>query len=188
MNISKKTLAVSLCAALAATVAPMAPVADAKVTLGTTQPDATVNRSNPTEPFVNGFITPRGTGRFDYSHPASQADNHQFDTSMEVRTNGDVVVPDLFAQPKVTTDGTADVLTYTLQQTNFLITRTYRIDGGQVDATVTVKNTGQTAAEVGIDLANVVPFAEGITANQDGDRVVVQPKSCLLYTSDAADE
>lgn len=177
MNISKKTLAVSLCAALAATVAPMAPVADAKVTLGTTQPDATVNRSNPTEPFVNGFITPRGTGRFDYSHPASQADNHQFDTSMEVRTNGDVVVPDLFAQPKVTTDGTADVLTYTLQQTNFLITRTYRIDGGQVDATVTVKNTGQTAAEVGIDLANVVPFAEGITANQDGDRVVVQPKS-----------
>lgn len=177
MKISKKTLAVSLCAALAATAAPMAPVADAKVTLGTTQPDATVSNSSATEPFINGFITPRGTGRFDYSHPASQADNHQFDTSMEVRTNGDVVVPDLFAKPKVTTDGTADVLTYTLQQTDFLITRTYRIDGGQVDATVTVENTGQNAADVGIDLDNALPMYAGITANQDGDRLVMQPKA-----------
>ena len=156
MSAMKKTLAVSLCAALAAAAAP---AAGAKVTLGTTHPDATVSHSSATEPFINGFITPRGVGRFDYSHPASQADNHQFDTSMEVRANGALVDPGLNAKPKVTTDGTADVLTYTQQHNNFLITRTYRIDGGRVGATVTVKNTGQVAGKVGIDLANALPAA-----------------------------
>ena len=135
MNVMKKTMAVSLCAALAVTAAP---VADAKVTLGATQPDATVNHSNASTPFINGYITPRGEGRFDYSHPASQADNHQFDTSMAVRAGGALVDPGLHAKPEVTTEGSADVLTYTQQHNNFLITRTYRIDGGRVDATVTV--------------------------------------------------
>ena len=174
MSAMKKTLAVSLCAALAAAAAP---AAGAKVTLGTTHPDATVSHSSATEPFINGFITPRGVGRFDYSHPASQSDNHQFDTSMEVRTNGALVDPGLNAKPKVTTDGSADVLTYTQEHNNFLITRTYRIDGGRVDATVTVKNTGQAAGKVGIDLANALPAAAGSAAHKDGDRVVVQPKA-----------
>ena len=177
MKISKKTLAVSLCAALAATAAPMAPVADAKVTLGATQPDATVNHSNASTPFINGYITPRGEGRFDYSHPASQADNHQFDTSMAVRAGGALVDPGLHAKPEVTTEGSADVLTYTQQHNNFLITRTYRIDGGRVDATVTVKNTGRANGEVGIDLANALPSSAGITAKRNGSRVTVQPKS-----------
>ena len=174
MNAMKKTLAVSLCAALAATAAPSA---GAKVTLGTTHPDATVTHSSATEPFINGFITPRGVGRFDYSHPASQADNHQFDTSMEVRANGALVDPGLNAKPKVTTDGPADVLTYTQQHNDFLITRTYRIDGGRVDATVTVKNTGQAGGKVNIDLANALPAAAGATAKRDGNNVVVQPKT-----------
>ena len=174
MNVMKKTLAVSLCAALAATAAPSA---GAKVTLGTTHPDATVSNSSATEPFINGFITPRGVGRFDYSHPASQADNHQFDTSMEVRANGALVDPGLNAKPKVTTDGPADVLTYTQQHNDFLITRTYRIDGGRVDATVTVKNTGQAGGKVNIDLANALPAAAGATAKRNGNNVVVQPKT-----------
>ena len=174
MNVMKKTLAVSLCAALAATAAPSA---GAKVTLGTTHPDATVSNSSATEPFINGFITPRGVGRFDYSHPASQADNHQFDTSMEVRANGALVDPGLNAKPKVTTDGPADVLTYTQQHNDFLITRTYRIDGGRVDATVTVKNTGQAGGKVNIDLANALPASAGATAKRNGNNVVVQPKT-----------
>ena len=174
MNVMKKTMAVSLCAALAVTAAP---VADAKVTLGATQPDATVNHSNASTPFINGYITPRGEGRFDYSHPASQADNHQFDTSMAVRAGGALVDPGLHAKPEVTTEGSADVLTYTQQHNNFLITRTYRIDGGRVDATVTVKNTGRANGEVGIDLANALPSSAGITAKRNGSRVTVQPKS-----------
>lgn len=173
MKFSTKALAVSLCAALAATAAP----AEARVTLSPAQPDATVNRFDTTRPFINGFITPRGVGRFDYSHPASQADNHQFNTSMAVRTNGENVVADLFSRPDVTTDGSADVLTYTQRQTEFVITRTYRIDGGRVDATVTVENTGQAAGTVGIDLTNTLPVAAGVNAERQGNRVVVQPKA-----------
>ncbi|MBA1837451.1 hypothetical protein GC584_04610 [Corynebacterium sp. zg912] len=173
MKTLKKSLAVTLCAALAVTAVP----AQAAVTLAPEQPDATVNRSSATEPFINGSITPRGGGRFDYSHPASQADNHQFATSIAVRTNGDAAVPELFVKPQVSTDGTADVLVYTQRQTNFLITRTYRIDGGRVDATVTVHNTGQAPGDVSVELANALPVAAGLRANRQGNRITVEPKA-----------
>ncbi|WJY97149.1 hypothetical protein [Corynebacterium fournieri] len=173
MRISAKALAVTLCAALAATAVP----AQAKVELGATQPDATVVRSDKTQPFVNGYISPRGEGRFNYSHPASVAEIHHFNTSMAVRANGEAVTPDAFAQPNVSTDGTADVLTYTHRQADVLVTRTYRIDGGRVEASVTVRNTGRTAGTVGIDLVNALPAAADVKADTQGDHIVVQPKA-----------
>ena len=139
MTFSKRTLALSLCAAIA--------------TSGVTAPDAfgvaeqagaqvRVNRAAEAgeSGYINGYIRPDGRAELTYTKPGAAALPHNVDFTLEATVGGSKGNP-WGSSAVPSRSGTADIVTHTQTINGVIITRTFTIDGNRVEAKVHARNT-----------------------------------------------
>lgn len=139
MTFSKRTLALSLCAATA--------------TSGVTAPDAfgvaeqagaqvRVNRAAEAgeSGYINGYIRPDGRAELTYTKPGAAALPHNVDFTLEATVGGSKGNP-WGSSAVPSRSGTADIVTHTQTINGVTITRTFTIDGNRVEAKVHARNT-----------------------------------------------
>lgn len=176
MNISKKTLAVSLCAALGAGVCAV-PANAAVAVNGVT---AAVEGAHGTwDPYLNAELRPGGMGQFTYVNPeaASVVDVHKFTLRSDVTVDGTKVPADWNATPRSATEGGADQVTFTQSFGDLTIVRSYILQGNTVDQQVTVHNTGVSASNVEIDMVNALASNVPLGAQRVANTFLVAPES-----------
>lgn len=176
MSISKKTVAVALCAALGTT----AWVAPARAGVVTSGASAKIDRSgagDKWDPYLNAELRPDGFGQFTYVNPeVATVEPHTFELRSDVTVNGKKVQADWTAAPTASETSTADEVRYVQRVGDVYLTRIYQVSRGSVVQTVVAQNIGSGGAQVQVDTVNHLTNAPTLLAPLNrADAWLVEP-------------
>lgn len=146
MTFSKRTLALSLCAAIGASGVGAPDAFGAAEQAGA---QVRVNRAAEAgeSGYINGYIRPDGRAELTYAHPGTTELPLDVDLNLEATVGGSRGNP-WSSNAVPSRSGTADIVTHTQTINGVTVSRTFTIDGNRVQARVLARNTSATEQDL----------------------------------------
>lgn len=177
MNISKKAMAVGLCAALGSATL-VVPSAGAVATVQEKNNMKTVQVKRDAgqwDPYITGETGPNHKGDFTYFNPEAWVDALKFSLQPEVKVGGEVVPTDWTAEPVISSDGEFDTIRYSQKYKGVTVQSRYIVRGDSVDLAVVAFNGSAAPTNVEINIANNLGDVSGAQAKMSGQGYEIEP-------------
>lgn len=176
MHISKKTLAVGLCATLGSTLCVVPARAEVTIDGATAIVDGL--RGDQWDPYYNAELRADLPGQFTYFNPEAVVDAHTFELQSEITIDGATVPRQVGVTPQDNSEGEADTVNFPGSAGDVSFVRSYRVTDKQVVHTVVARNDGDTAANVKVDMVNHLTNSPAeLDVFRAGQQFMVGPKS-----------
>lgn len=166
MSLKRTSLAVALCASLAAGGVAL-PQAEAAVAKSGQQ--LLIDAKDPEQklPYFTAKIDRGANGVFTFVHPGAAVSGYTFNAKSDVTVDGRKVQTDWNTEPATGRSGGADTVTFTRSESGVEVTRTFAVSQSVVTTSVTVRNTGEAAQDVRVDLGVHTPTHFSYDASVD---------------------